>query len=111
MVNRSVLCNCGIEADNHHLLECIVTCDNRITKLIRYFTINLAFTKYLDMLPNLTDSLQIIKDMTRYEQPLPLNLSIPSFDSLLAHAQTKLKDFMNDYINNKEILICNEGMQ
>ena len=58
--NRSVLCNCGIEAGNHHLLESIATCDNKITKLIMYFTINLAFTNYLDMLPNLTNSLPII---------------------------------------------------
>ena len=75
LVNRSVLCNCSIEADNHHLLEFIAACDDRISKLIMYFTINLAFTNYLDMLPNLTDSLPLIKDRTRYEQPLPLNLS------------------------------------
>ena len=56
LVNRSVLCNCEIEADNHHLLESIATCDNKITKLVMYFTINLAFTNFLDMLPNLTDS-------------------------------------------------------
>ena len=55
------------------------------------------------MLPNLTDLLPLIKDRTRYEQPLPLNLSIPSFDSSLRHASTKLKDFMNNYINNKDI--------
>ena len=55
------------------------------------------------MIPNLTDPLPKIKDRTRYEQPLPLNLSIPSFDNSLRHAPTKLKDFMNDYINNKEI--------
>ena len=48
------------------------------------------------MLPNLTDSLPIIKDRKRYEQPLPLNLSIPIFDSSLRHALTKLKDFMNE---------------
>ena len=76
LVNRSVLCSCGIEADNHHLLESIAACDNKITKLVMYFTINLVFTNYLDMLPNLTDSLPIIKDRIRYEQPLSLNLSI-----------------------------------
>ena len=111
LVNRSVLCNCGIEADNHHLLESIATCDNKITKLVKYFTINLAFTNYLDMLPNLTDSLPIIKDRTRYEQSLPLNLSIPHFDNSLRHRPTKLKDFITNYINNdKEIfdlqLLC-----
>ena len=103
LVNRSVLCNCRIEADNHHLLESIATCDNKISKLIMYFTINLASTYYLDMLPNLTDSVPMIKDRTRYEQPLPLNLSIPNFDSSLRHALTKLKDFMIDYIKDKEI--------
>ena len=76
LVNRSVLCDCGIEADNHHLLESIAKCDTEISKLIMYFSINLAFTNYLNMLPNLTDSLPLIKDRTRYEQPLPLNLSI-----------------------------------
>ena len=73
LVNRSVLCNCGIEADNHHLLESIAACDNKISKLIVYFTINLAFTNYFNMLPNLTDSLPLIKDRTTYEQSLPLN--------------------------------------
>ena len=103
-VNRSVLCNCGIEADNHHLLESIAACDNKVTKLIMYFTINLAFTNYVDRLPNLTDSLPIIKDRMRYEQPLPLNLSIPHFDNSLRHIPNKLKDFMNGYIiNDKEI--------
>ena len=63
------------------------------------------------MIPNLTDSLPIIKDRMRYEQPLPLNLSIPHFDNSLRHRPTKLKDYMNSYINDKEILICNKGMQ
>ena len=103
LVNRSVLCNCRIEADNHHLLESISTCNSKISKLTMYFTINLAFTNYLDMLASLTDSLPIIRDRTRYEQPLPLNLGIPSFDNSLIHALTKLKDFMNDFLNNKEI--------
>ena len=104
LVNRSILCNCGIEADNHHLLESIAACNNKITKLVMYFTINLAFINYLDMLPNMTDSLPIIKDRMRYEQPLPLNLSIPHFGNSLRHRPTKLKDFMTNYVNNdKEI--------
>ena len=103
LVNRSVPCNSGIEADNHHLLESISACDHKITKLIMYFKINLAFTNYLDMLPNLTGSLPLIKDRTRYEQPLPLNLNISNVESSLRHAPTKLKDFMNVYIKNTEI--------
>ena len=103
LVNRSVLCNCGIEADNHHLLESLTTCDNKVTKLIMYFTINLAFTNYLDMIPNCKDSIHMIKDRTRYKQPLHLNLSLPHFDNSLRYKPTKLKDYMNSYINDKEI--------
>ena len=55
LVNRSILCNCGIEADNHHLLELLAACDKKLTKLTMYFTINLAFTDYLDLIPNLTE--------------------------------------------------------
>ena len=28
LVNRSVLCNCSIEADNHHILESLAACNN-----------------------------------------------------------------------------------
>ena len=51
LINRSVLCNCEIEADNHYLLESIATCDNKDSNLVMYFTINMAFTNYLDMFP------------------------------------------------------------
>ena len=43
LVNRSILCNCGIEVDSHHLLESLAACDKKVTKLTMYFTINLAF--------------------------------------------------------------------
>ena len=33
LVNRSILCNCGIEVDSHHLLESLTVCDNKLTKL------------------------------------------------------------------------------
>ena len=75
----SVLCNCGIEADNHYLLESIAACINRNSKLVMYFTINMAFANYLDMFPNVTESFLLIRDKTTHEQPLPINLSIPGF--------------------------------
>ena len=100
LVNRSILCNFGIEADNHHLLESIASCDKKTTKLIMYFTISLAFTNYLDMLPNMTDSLPLIRDRTQYEQPLPIHLNIPHYDNSLSYRPTKLKDFMINYVNN-----------
>ena len=105
LVNRGILCNCGIEADNHFLLESIAACDNEDSNLVMYFTINMAFANYLDMLPYLTSTFQLIKDRTTYEQPLPINLSIPDFDSSLQHAPTNLKSFIHDYANYKEFFI------
>ena len=58
LANRSVLCNYDIEADNRFLLESLTACNNRNSKLTMYFMINTACTYYLDMFPNLTESLQ-----------------------------------------------------
>ena len=110
LVNRCVLCNCSIEADNHYLLESLAACDNRNSKLTMYFTINMAFANYLEMFPNLTESLQplLIKNRTTYEQILPVNLSISGFDKTLLHVSTNLKDFLNNYIRRKEIFDSQE---
>ena len=102
LVNRNVMCISGIEADIHYLLESIATCNNKDYNLVMYFTINMAFTNYLNILPNLTNP-SLIKDRTTYEQPLPINLSIPVFDSSLKYAPTNLKSFMHNYVKNKEI--------
>ena len=42
-VNRSVLCNCGIEAENNFLLESLATCHDTSTNLVTYFMANTAF--------------------------------------------------------------------
>ena len=112
-VNRSVLCNCSIEVDNHYLLESLAACDNKNSKLTMYFTINTAFANYLDMFSNFTEYLQfpLIKNRTTYEQTLPINLNISRFDKILLHAPTNLIDFMNSYAKRKEILICKNGMK
>ena len=100
LVNRSILCNCGKEADNHHLLESIATCDRKITKLTMYFTINLAYTNYLDMLQNLTEPLTLIRDRTCYEQLLPIHLNIPHYDNSLTNRPSKLKEFLDNFIQS-----------
>ena len=92
--------------DNHHLLESIAACDKKFTKLTMFFTINLAFTNYLDMLPNLTEQLTLTRDRTHYEQPLPVYLNISHYDDSLTNRPSKLKEFVHNYIqstNNKEI--------
>ena len=110
MVNRSVLCNCGIEADNHYLLESLATCDNANSKLTMYFTINTAFVNYLDRYSNLTESLQfpVIKNRTTFEQTLPIFLNISKFDKTLLTASTGLKKFIKTYTNHKEIFDLQE---
>ena len=57
LVNRSVLCNCGREAENHFLLELLAACQDSSSKLVMYFTVNTAFVNYLDQFPNLIESL------------------------------------------------------
>ena len=78
----------------------IAVCNNRVSKLTMFFTINTAFANYLDMFPNLTESLQfmIIKNKTTYKQTLPINLNISSFDITLLNVSTNLKDFIYRYI-------------
>ena len=94
LVNRSVLCSCSMEADNHYLLESLAACDNINSKLTMYFTIN----------TNLT----LIKNRTTYEQILPVNLSVSDFDKSLLHVSTNLKDFINSYTDRKEIFDSQE---
>ena len=48
LVSRSVLCNCGIEAENNFSLESLAACHDGNTKLVMYFTMNIAFTNYID---------------------------------------------------------------
>ena len=72
VVNRSVLCNCGIETENYFLLESLGACQGTYSKLNMYFTVNTAFVNYLDQFPNLTESLEflIIHNKTTFEQVL-----------------------------------------
>ena len=81
LVNRSVFCNCGIEADNHYLLESLTTCDNANSKLTMYFAVSTAFVNYLDRFPNLTESLEfpIIKNRITFMQTIPISLKISKF--------------------------------
>ena len=112
LVNRSVLCNCSIEANNHCLLESLAACDNskRNSKLTLHFMINTAFANYLDMFPNFTESMQVplIRNRTTYEQLLPINLNSSGFDKTLLHASTNLKDFTNNYTMKREIFDLQE---
>ena len=100
MVDRSILCNCGLETDNHHLLESLAACNSKHTKLTMYFTINLAFNNYLDILPNLTEQSPIYRGGMNYEQILPIYLNVSHFDSSLYSKVGRLKDFVYNHMQN-----------
>ena len=110
LINRSVLCNCGIEADNHYLLESSAACHDLNSKLAMFFAVNTAFVNYLDMFPNLTEFLEfpVIKNKTTFEQILPISLNIPKFDKSILNASTDLKDFINSYTKHKDIFDLQE---
>ena len=108
LVDRSILCNCALEADNHHLLKSLAARGKTNTKLKMYFTINLAFTNYLNEISNLTDHHSIDRSITEYEQVLPIHINISgtNFDSSLYLRPSRLRDFIYKHIqdNSQEIL-------
>ena len=110
LVNRCVLCNCGIEAENHFLLESLAACQGSISKLSMYFTVNSAFVKYLEHFSNLTESFDfpIIKNKTTFKQTLPISLNVSKFNSNLLTAPIYLKYFILRYAHNKDIFDLNE---
>ena len=71
-----------------------------------YFTINLAFSNYLELMPNMTEHHTLNRDKTLREQPLPVYLNKSCYDTSLSNRLTKLKEFIHNYIqcgNDKEI--------
>ena len=47
LVNRCVLCNCGIEAENNFLLESLAACHDAESELIMYLMVNIALSTTL----------------------------------------------------------------
>ena len=94
LVNRSVLCNCGIEAKNNFLLESLAACHDAESKPVMCFMVNTAFVNYLD---NLTESLTfpILLNRTTHELTLPILLQSFKFDSDLLKAPKTLKHFVH----------------
>ena len=88
LVNKSALCNCGIEAENHFLLKSLATCHGTNSKLTMYFTVNKAFINYSDKFHNLTEPFEypIIKNKTTFEQTLTISLNVSKFDPTLLTA-------------------------
>ena len=95
LVNRSILCNCGIEAEINFLLESLAKCHDANTNLVMYFTINTACTNYIDQF-NLTEELKfpILTNKTTSEYMLPIFLNNSRFDYPLFNAPQMLKEYI-----------------
>ena len=74
LLNRTVLCNCIIEAENNFLLQSIAACDPDSTNvdLEMYFMANTAFSNYFEGLID-TLKLPMLQNMTMQEHILPIS--------------------------------------
>ena len=109
LVNRSILCNCDIEAENYFLLEFLAMCHDANTNLVMYFMINTAFTNYINEF-NLTEDLKfpILTNETTTEYTIPIFLNNSKFDDSLFTAPQTLKDYIAQYKHEKEIFDLKE---
>ena len=94
-MNRSVLCNCRIEAENNFLLEPLAACHDTNTKLIMYFTVNNAFTNYLNEF-NLMEEIgmQTFMNKSTLKIILPVFFNKSTFDDTLITAPLTLKEYI-----------------
>ena len=111
LVNRSMLCNCGIEAENNFLLESLAAYHDTNTKLIMYFTVNIVFTNYINEF-NLTEKLEvpILTNKTTSEMTLPVFLNKSTFDDTLLSAPLTLKEYITQYKHDTEIFDLKERL-
>ena len=103
LLNRSVLCNCIVEAENNFLLDSIAVCDPNADDidLTMYFTANTAFLNYFE---GMIDQLQIpnLNDVTMQEHILPIYLnSSEEIDKELLMAPRTLKELVENYKKKK----------
>ena len=83
LVNRSDLCNYGIEAKNNFLLESLAVCQHADSDLAMYFKVNTAFVNYINQF-NLTETLPfpILTNKMTSEHTLPIFFNDMRFDEI-----------------------------
>ena len=102
LLNRTVLCNCIIEAENNLLLESIAACDPHRTDvdLEMYFVPNTAFLNYFE---GLIDTLKvpILQNATMQEHILPISLESDDSDKELLEVPEMLGELFENYKRKK----------
>ena len=101
LLDRNILCNCDIEAESNFLLESLVACnEHEKPDLEMYFMVNLAFMDYLEQL-NETLTTPINRNWMNAEELIPISLDSFQVSSKLMHTPIMLKDFMEQYQENR----------
>ena len=110
LVNRSILCNCRIEAENNYLLESLAACHDSESKFVMYFTVNNVFTNYLNEF-NLKDDVEIpiFTNKLTLEITLLVCLNKTKFDESLLSAPLTLNEYIAQYKHDAEIFICKKA--
>ena len=102
LLNRTVLCNCIIEAESNFLLESIAACDPERDNvdLEMYFVANTAFLNYFDELISTLD-IPFFHIITSQEHILPISLESDDFDEEQLSAPKTLRELVEKYKKRK----------
>ena len=107
LLDRNILCNCDIEAEDNFLLESLAACgENNIQKLEMFFTVNLAFLYHLEDLTEVLDT-PIDRNWTHDKQILPISLESFELNSSLLQAPKTLKDYIKQFQEHNKKLQVN----
>ena len=102
LLNRTVLCNCIIEAENNFLLECFAACDpdNTDVDLEMYFMANTALLNYFEGLIE-TLKVPLLQNITMQEHILPISFESDDSDKELLEAPEMLRELVENYKRTK----------
>ena len=92
LLNRTILCNCIIEAENNFLLESIAVCDpdGNSADLEMYFVANTAFLSYFEELINKLKA-PFLHNISMQEHILPISLELLTAPETLRELVEKYK--------------------
>ena len=98
LLNRTILCNCIIEAESNFLLESIAECDPERddVDLEMYVVANTAFLNNFDELISTLD-IPFFHNITKQEHVLPISLESDDFDAELLSAPKTLRELVERY--------------
>ena len=108
LLDRSILCNCDVEAENNFLVESLAACkEHEKPDLEMHFTVNFALVDYLDQL-NETINTPIMRIWTNQKQILPISLESFEINSSLLQTPKTLRKFVNQYKEKRKLMDIQE---